>query len=76
MTQATGNVPPGRAGRNLGAVALAALCVVAAAGLYLYENHGQLYPRTSAPGTTVAGASAPSATALGASASGNAKPGA
>ncbi len=54
MTEATQNAPapPGRQGRNLGALALAALCVVGAGGLYLYETHGQLVPQPAIPTAT------------------------
>lgn len=62
MTEATQNAPapPGRQGRNLGALALAALCVVGAGGLYLYETHGQLVPQ---PASSTATATSPKITA-------------
>ncbi|MCB8873649.1 Ig-like domain-containing protein [Acidisoma silvae] len=67
MTEATGNAPhnaPGssdRPGRHMGGIGLAALCVLGAGALYLYENHGQLYPQAPAPVVTAAAppASAP-----------------
>jgi nucleoid-associated protein YgaU len=53
MTEVTGNVhaPSPRPGRNRGGIALAALCVIAAVALYLYENHGEIYPQPAAPAT-------------------------
>ena len=51
MTEVTQNapVPSGRPNRHTGGLALAALCVLGAGALYLYENHGQIYPQPSAP---------------------------
>lgn len=60
MTQITQNAPApaGRTGRALGGIALAALCVLAAAGLYVYESHEA---HTPAPPPA---ATAPAATAI------------
>ena len=68
MTEATQNAPgpSSRTSRNLGALALAAFCVIGAGGLYLYETHGQLIPQPAGPAVTAAASkdAAPKAAAV------------